>query len=235
MYALIELHDANYQGLADLTWGQNKIPYAELHGYKIFCRSDAADFVPNVGIGYQKIHYVKELLETHPEVEWFWWTGTDTMITNFGTRIQDRIDTQYHFIVAVDINGINADSFLVRNTPEGRGYIQHLLDIEEECSKHWDAEQRAMSVALGIPPTAEPWTEDTEICDQYKDVVKLVPQRYMNSFNYKLYGNTYPDHNNDRFGWDGNWQLGDWLIHWPAVQLEYRMQLFNFYKEYIIK
>jgi len=235
MYALVELHDANYQELANLTWEQNKVPYAELHGYKTFCRSDAADFVLNVGIGYQKIHYVKELLETHPEVEWFWWTGTDTMITNFGTRIQDRIDTQYHFIVAVDINGINADSFLVRNTPEGRGYIHHLLDIEEECSKHWDGEQRAMSVALGIPPTAEPWTEDTEICDQYKDIVKLVPQRYMNSYNYKLYGDHYSDHNNDRFGWDGNWQLGDWLIHWPAISVEMRIQLYNFYKEYIIE
>jgi hypothetical protein len=233
MYALVGLHDANYQPLADLTWTQNKLEYAELHGYKTFCRTD--NFIPNVGIGYQKIYFIKELLETHPDIEWFWWTGTDAMITNFGTRIQDRIDTQYHFIVAVDINGINADSFLVRNTPEGRGYMQNLLDLEEECSKHWDVEQRAMSLALGIPPTAQPWTEDTEIDEKYVDVVKLVPQRYMNSFNYKLYGNAYPDHNNDRFGWDGNWQLGDWLIHWPATSLEQRIQLFNFYKEYIIK
>jgi hypothetical protein len=29
--------------------------------------------------------------------------------------------------------------------------------------------------------------------------------------------------------------LGDWLIHWPACDVNYRIQLYNFYKEYIIK
>ena len=106
MYALVELHDANYQPLADRTWIKNKLIYAELHGYKTFCRTD--NFIPDVGIGYQKIYYIKELLETNPDVEWFWWTGTDTMITNFGTRIEDRIDNRYHFITTVDVNGINA-------------------------------------------------------------------------------------------------------------------------------
>jgi hypothetical protein len=233
MYALVELHDDKYQELADKTWHDNKLLYAEMHGYKTFCRTD--NFVPNAGIGYQKIHFIKELLATNPDVEWFWWTGTDTMITNFATRIQDRILGDYHFIVSVDVNGINADSFLVRNTPEGRAYIDHLLELEEECSKHWDAEQRAMAVSLGLPITAQTrFWDGIEICKRWRDHVKLMPQRYMNSFNYQLYGNTYTDHR-DSLGWDGNWQLGDWLIHWPAIPLNYRLELANFYKEHIIK
>jgi hypothetical protein len=233
MYALVELHDANYQPLADLTWVENKLEYAKIHGYKAFCRMD--NFVPNVGIGYQKIYYIKELLENNPEIEWFWWTGTDTMITNFGTRIEDRIDTRYHFIVAVDKNGINADSFLIRNTPEGQKLFNEVLSLEEASSKFWDVEQRAISNLFGFPGTGEAgWPEgnDLKVTNEYKDIVKLVPQRYMNAFNYQLYH--YTDHR-DKLGWDGNWQIGDWLIHWPATSLEYRSQLYDFYKEYIIK
>ena len=60
-----------------------------------------------------------------------------------------------------------------------------------------------------------------------------MPQRYMNSFNYML----YPQYTvtRDKLDFDGNWQLGDWLIHWPATPLDYRIQLANYYKEYIIK
>lgn len=235
MYALVELHDANYQPLADCTWEDNKKSYAQLHGYKTFCKTD--NFVPDVGLGYQKIHYVKELLATNPDVEWFWWTGTDTMITNFATRIEDRVLSAYHFIVCADVNGINADSFLVRNSPEGRAYIDHLLALEAECSKHWDVEQRAIATTLGWPATGEkgwPVPADLKVCDQYKDIVKVMPQRYMNSFNYQLYGGMYPDPK-DKLGFDGNWQLGDWLIHWPAVDVNYRIELYKFYKEYIIK
>jgi hypothetical protein len=65
-----------------------------------------------------------------------------------------------------------------------------------------------------------------------KDIVKIMPQRYMNSYNYQLYN--YTDHR-DPAGWNGNWQVGDWLVHWPATTLEYRLQLAEFYKQYIIK
>lgn len=233
MYALITLHDKNYQSLADLTWHNNKLVYAEKHGYAAHAMTD------NVGnpneVGYQKIHFAKKILEEHPEYEWIWWTGTDTMITNMFTRIEDRINNNYHFIVSVDVNGINADSFLVKNSPEGRGFIDDIISIQDKAIQNWDTEQWAMNHLLGFPGTGQPgWPfgDDLKITNHYKDIVKLMPQRYMNSFNYLLYH--YQDHR-DRLGWDGNWQLGDWLIHWPATSLEYRIQLANFYKEHVIK
>lgn len=233
MYALITLHDKNYQPLADLTWNENKVSYASMHGYAAHALTEGVDNLKE--IGYQKIHLAKQILEEHPEYEWIWWTGTDTMITNMGTRIEDRINNNYHFIVSVDVNGINADSFLVRNTPEGRGFIDDILSVKDQAMSRWDTEQWAISHLLGFPGTGEPgWPfgDDLKITNQYKDVVKIMPQRYMNSFNYLLYH--YQDHR-DRLGWDGNWQLGDWLIHWPATSLEYRIQLANFYKEHVIR
>lgn len=233
MYALVELHDSHYQPLADLTWIQNKVPYAELHGYKYFCKTE--NFHAGSVIGYQKMWFLKELMPAHPEIEWFWWTGTDTMITNFGTRIQDRIDNSKHLMICVDVNGINADSFLIRNTPEGRKFLDAVLDIEEECSKFWDGEQRAVATVLGLPVTCQyvnTAIDKFQITNEWRDAVKLLPQRYMNGFNYRLYH--YTD-NKDSLGWDGNWQLGDWLVHWPATTLEQRIQLYHLYKDHVIK
>lgn len=235
MYALISLHDEKYQPLGDLTWNDNKVVYAEKHGYATHLKTD--NFIGDIkAIGFEKIHFAKQILEEHPEYEWIWWTGTDTMITNFSTRIEDRINNAYHFIVCVDINGINADSFLVRNTPEGRGFLDDILAIQDQAMQNWDTEQWAMSNLLGFPGTSLPgwpYGKDLVITNKYKDVVKLMPQRYMNSFNYML----YPQYKvtRDKLDFDGNWQLGDWLIHWPATPLDYRIQLANFYKEYIIQ
>jgi hypothetical protein len=233
MYALVELHDDKYQPLADLTWHQNKVLYAEQHGYKHFCRTD--NFHEGSLIGYQKMWFLKDLMTEHPEIEWFWWTGTDTMIMNFSTRLEDRVNNAYHFMVCVDVNGINADSFLIRNTQEGRKFLDRILELEAECSQHWDGEQRAVAVALGFPVTGEivgVAADRFEIKNEWKGLVKILPQRYMNGFNYQLYH--YKDHR-DSLGYDGNWNFGDWLIHWPATSLEYRQQLYHFYKDHIIK
>ena len=235
MYALISLHDEKYQPLGDLTWDQIKLVYAQQHGYAAHLKTD--NFIGDIkAIGFEKIHFAKQILEEHPEYEWIWWTGTDTMITNFSTRIEDRINNAYHFIVCVDINGINADSFLVRNTPEGRGFLDDVLTIQDQAMQHWDTEQWAMANLLGFPGTSLPgwpYGDGLQITNKYKDIVKLMPQRYMNSFNYML----YPQYTvtRDKLDFDGNWQLGDWLIHWPATPLDYRIQLANYYKEYIIK
>lgn len=232
MYALINLHDNNYQPLADLTWHKNKVLYAEQHGYAHHVTTKV--FSEHSSIGYQKVYFAREILEQHPEYEWIWWTGTDTLITNFAVRIEDRIDNNYHFIISVDVNGINADSLLIRNSPEGKKFLDDVLAIEQECSKHWDHEQRAMARTMGVPVPPEPWAMHpvAPIAGHMQSIVKIVPQRFMNSFNYQLYH--YTDHR-DKLGIDGNWNKGDWLIHWPATSLDQRLQLASFYMQHIVK
>ena len=238
MYALITHHDPGYQRLADLTWHENKTTYAKKHGYHMHARTD--NFVtqqPNgLMTGFEKIHFAKHVLAEHPEYKWIWWTGTDTMITNFSTRIEERVYDSYHFIICVDINGINADSFLVRNTPEGRGFLDDILEQEQSGLKFWDSEQRVIANLLGFPGTSDPgwpYGEELAVNDRYKNIAKVMPQRYMNSFNYAL----YPQYKEtrDKLDFDGNWELGDWLIHWPATPLDYRIQLATHYNDYIIK
>ena len=236
-YALITHHDSGYKPLADQTWDTNKVLYAQKHGYDHYARTGNWSSKQANGLmtGFEKIYIAKQTLEDHPEYEWIWWTGTDSLITNFSTRLEERCNNAYHFIVCVDHNGINADSFLVRNTLEGRGFLDSILAVEDVYMKFWDTEQRAIANLLGFPGTHEPWpTPDNIIVnDKYRNIVKLYPQRYMNSYDYRLYGNAYP-HSRDKFDFDGNWRLGDWLVHWPGITLSERLALINTYKQDII-
>jgi hypothetical protein len=63
--------------------------------------------------------------------------------------------------------------------------------------------------------------------EEHKDVVKLMPQRYMNSYEYRLYAVAPWNYTGttDKQGTEGQWQPGDWLVHWPGTQLGQRMEL----------
>lgn len=235
MYAMISHNDAGYAALAQLTWHQNKVDYAAIHGYAVWNKTE--DWITSNGRGamggFEKIYMTQSILEEYPEVEWVWWTGTDSMITNFSVKIEDRVDNNYHVILNVDANGINADSFLVRNTEQGRAFIQDALNQESVCSQYWDTEQRAFCYVLGFPATGEhgwPTGDKLVVPEKYRDVVKIVPQRHMNSYNYSIYHCTHID----KSGNDGNWQPGDWLIHWPGCSQEARMLLHDKYVTQIV-
>lgn len=228
MYALFTMHDEKYEPLAQYTWDQNKVIYAKKHGYAYHKKPFTTPF--------EKIRYTKELMLEHPEYHWLWWTGCDSMITNMEVRIEDRIMNQYHFIVTTDVNGLNSDSFLIRNTLEGMSLIDDFLAQEQEAMQYWDTDQRGMTMALGLPYTASPeWgvPGQIELKSQYKDIVKIVAQKYMNSYNYSFFPQ-YVDQR-DKTGVNGNWSFGDWLIHWPAFSIEQRIQCFLKYQSLVVR
>lgn len=238
MYALVTHHDEKYLPLANLTWEQNKVAYAEKHGYSTYARTEdfatATSTVPMTG--FERIYILKDVFEYYPECEWAWWTGTDSIITNFNIKIEDKIDNNYHFIVSSDINGINDDSLLVRNSPEGRAILDKLLSMQEEYLQYWDTSQAALSNIMGFPRTGDktwPTGKNLVVNEEYRNIIKLMPQRYMNGFNYFFY-REYLVHN-DKFGENGNWQTGDWLFHWPALPNDFRIQLYHNYNQYIVK
>jgi hypothetical protein len=246
MYAIVSHHDKKYKPLGDVTWDKNKLVYAKRHGYAAHCRTEnfvTSNVNPMAGqhgsmTGFEKIYYIKEILESHPEYKWVWWTGTDSMITNMNVRIEDRISNNYHFMIATDVNGINADSWLIRNSPEGHEFLNDILSLESECVKFWDMEQRAIALTLGLPITGEAaWINHKKgnltICDKWRDKVKIVPQKYLNAYIYQLYGSQYPDPR-DRLAVNGNWSYGDWLVHWPGSSFEVRLDLAKQFENVIV-
>lgn len=211
--ALVSLHNAPYQPLGTLTWDQNKIPYADLHEYAYCCKTDGFYGVP---VGFEKIYLLRDLMTIHPQIEWFWWTGCDTLITNFTTKVEDRIDSAYHFIIASDCNGINADSFLIRNSSEGHAFIDHIIaEMPRYINDNWFEQQCII---------------DSQ--EKFKDIMKIVPQRDINAYDYGLYPGCQPV---DKLGTDGQWKPGDFLIHWPGTDLGRRLHLAQHYTTLITK
>lgn len=218
MFTIVCLYNQGYQPLIDKTWHKNKVEYCQRHGYKADLRLEAW---PNDHAGQVlKVDILEDTLKAMPEDSWTWWTGADLMITNFTIRLEDIIDENYHFIVASDFNGINADSFLLRNSPKGREYLKMIRDTIPSYKDNWEGEQGIM--------------KDTY--EKYKhDTVKLVPQKTMNSYNYALYRGRYPEPLIDKLGTVGDWSIGDFVIHWPATGLDFRLQAFDYYSQFILR
>jgi hypothetical protein len=202
-YAIASINTDNYQDLADLT-DAPKREYCERYGYKFFVLKEAK-YSPVMG--FNKIHFSLEILNENPDVEWLLFSECDATITNLTIPMSDKINNDYHVILPVDVNNINAGNFLVRNSPEGRAYLQMIIDSEELYATHEWAEQQAM----------------IETIQDYSDTVLLVYQRYMNSYQPEAYD--YADVSKDLFGNSGTWEQGDWIVHWPGLHKPIRMHL----------
>lgn len=220
MIVLTTMHTPNIADLSQQTWEGNKVKYAEKHGYEYLAKTeDFYGFAP----GFEKIQFILDLFEENPDITWTWWTGTDSLIMNFNTKIEDKLTeaADAHIIMSGDFNfKINCDSMLIKNSPEARAWMQMIMDKMPDYHNHQYKEQQIM----------------LETFDEYSNIIKLMPQNFMNSYEYGCYTvapwnyKLLTDVNGDR----GQWETGDWLIHWPGTQHAERLELIKAYVEKII-
>jgi hypothetical protein len=215
----------SYQELADLT-NPNKEKYCERHGYDF--KPKFSDFnydkcaidpskppgLNNLLIGFEKIFHIIDLIE-EGKYEWIFWLGCDTLVTNHTIKLEDVVDNDYHFMVAYDCNEWNVDSFLIRASEEGLGYMKYIASKIEDYRTHTWQEQQAMIDAR----------------DKFKDITKVVPQEDINSFEYSLYPTPQHQLGRDLMGNNGRWTKGHFVVHWPGTSLNHRIQLANHYLE----
>ena len=213
MHAVASLHDANYSDLAALT-DQSKQEYCDRYGYQFHVLTEMKY---STITGFNKIHYALDLFKQHPEIEWLLFSECDAMITNFTVQIPDRIDNDYHFIVPVDRLNINSGNFLARNSEQGRAYLQMIIDKEAEYTTVEWAEQQVI----------------IDTIDEWLHVLKIVTQRYMNSYEPEIYD--YCDARFDILGNSGAWEPGDWIVHWPGTYKPTRLQRANIHLPLILK
>jgi hypothetical protein len=218
--ALATMHDKNYVELATETWDNNKVQYAEKHEYAYLAKTeDFYGFPP----GFEKIQFLIDTFDAYDNIDWIWWTGTDSLITNFNTRIEDKIAAcpDAHVIMSADFNfAINCDSMLIKNTAEARAWLQDIMDHMPDYANHQFKEQQYM----------------LDSADKYTDIMEIMPQSFMNSYEYKMYEVAPWNYKEkvDVHGERGQWESGDWLVHWPGTQPKERLQLVKEYKEKIV-
>jgi hypothetical protein len=209
MIGIVTLHNTNYKSLADVTYDGNKVPYAELHGYKTFAMTDGW----SDNIYFDSIRYLIEVLENNPDLQWVWWLDCDAMITNFTKKLEDIVDDDYHIIMSTDVNGINAGSFFVRNSPEGLQWLKMIMSYKPAYDiERWPLVEQAVMV---------------KEFDNYKHLFKIVSQKLINSYMYEHYPEVAHKNSMDTLGTSGQWEVGDFVLHIPARRNDMRIDIFN--------
>jgi hypothetical protein len=213
--ALVTIHSGEvYEKLAELTWHNNRAVYASKNGYDAIARTDNFG---GMNLGFAKIAMLLDVMHKN-EHEAVFWSGTDTIITNFNIKLPSLLYDGFHVTMATDFNGLQSDSILIRNTIEGRAWLKMILDNMPTYLNHPFLEQGVMM----------------ETYNQFKHIVKLVPQRYMNSYMYDHYKNKGAKNSNDALGFSGQWEQGDFLLHAPDQPMSIRIPLFNDKLSYVV-
>lgn len=219
--ALVTLNDETYEPLAKITFHGNKHQYCLRHGYQAVQKNSGWTF-PKKAIGFEKAKLLLELFEENPHLDWAHFSGCDTLITNFDKKIEDIVDDSYHMIVCFDGNGMNVDSFLLKNSRVGKGLMSWVLSMYERYKDHFWYEQQALIDFFFNAPLA-------------RDIIKALPQRVMNSYIYDLYPEWRERPQVDHTGNDGNWKPGDFILHLPGVSLDDRIKIMTEYSTKVIR
>lgn len=216
------IYTENIKELAIITVEYNKRKYCEKHGYDLNVKTK--DFACG-DFGFAKIHYVLSLLKGG-KYDWVYWCGSDTMITNYNIKLESLIDDNFDFIIANDVWNLNADSFLIKNSPRAIAFFERVYSLYD---LYIDSNGKPIDTGERLPDGGcKAWAEQDAIIDlkeEYKDIIKIVPQKVLNSYCYALYPTPWHQAGKDCLGNNGDWSDGDFLVHWPGVPDSVRINL----------
>ena len=240
MIVVVSAHDEKYEPLAEWTLYKNKLQYCLKHGYKLHYSNDCGAKasgkpviaklppVPDTHIpaGWGKIFVMIEAMEKYPDAEWILNTDCDVMITNFDIKVEDIIkkhsDNNTHILIPADCNGINCGNMIIRNSSIGRAFLDTIV-AGMPLYRHWYMFENQLIQDLFVGTHLE----ETGIVQNgtfWSRVGKVLPQRVMNSYDYKNLPRLKERTNfNDILGTDGQWQEGDFMIQWPSTDLKFRI------------
>jgi hypothetical protein len=131
----------------------------------------------------------------------------DVVITNPRIRLESLIDPRFDLIISEDENGLNAGNFLVRNSVATFTFFKRVWETSEfETPYPILQSQEAIAKTLRRYPLP---------------LVKIAPQRTFNSY-YRAR--------------EGNWEPGDFLIHFAGLggeRSDLRLRLMREYSDSI--
>lgn len=205
----------NYDGLGLYTIRLNKAEYCRRHGYQLEVihdiRAHYRDGASHAsGFSWSRLEHMADMIASG-RFDWVWCVGCDTLVTNMGLSMESLINgTDKHVLISGErVAPLQADSFLVRNSPEGLGWLRDILGTYPQYRHHVWVENQAM----------------IDRRDRHAPIIQIVPQYRLNAYDYRRFyhlGSQYRD-GTDCYGNRGQWQPGDFLIHWPAATLDERL------------
>lgn len=220
--ALLNIYTENIKQLAVITTEYNKRKYCEKNGYDLLVKTKDFSYKD---FGFEKIKFVLDTVKSN-KYDWILWVGSDTMITNYNIKVEHLIDEEKSFIIANDVWDFNSDVFLIKNHPRSIEYFEEILSLHD---KYIDENGKPRDLGVRLPDGgARCWAEQEAMIDlkeKYKDAIKIVPQKILNSYLYHLYPSPWHQKGLDCEGYDGRWSEGDFIVHWPGMNNELRLNL----------
>jgi hypothetical protein len=203
----------NYAALAAIT-GEERRAYVERwvrRGHNYVNHAMVGEYHGELPFGFQRIKLIRDLLDGADAPDAIFWMGCDTIILNHEKPIElflgQPYADRYDFFITADVHGINSDSFIIRNTPWARKWLDFILHKLGTAAAHCWAEQRVIQLY---------WQDE-----KFVSKIMLLPQGMINSYDYAL----YPP-------WDpattaGQVQKGDFLLHLPGLVEKQRIEIFT--------
>ncbi len=188
----------------------NKREYCERHGYEFQTHELGGQGINIEGqYGYRRMECVLEKLKNEAW-DWIWVVGIDVLITNLTVKLETIADEQFgliHSCDALDPCLACMDSFLVNI--KAIPLLEAVLSYRD--SPIGGLQEQSTTFALCQDP-------------QFAGIRKLLPQRVLNSYQYKAPNMIIYAHCGDRWksgidslGQSGEWQPGDFVLHAGAT------------------
>ncbi|RIA81909.1 Glycosyltransferase Family 34 protein [Glomus cerebriforme] len=130
---------------------RNKMSYAEKYGYEFVIKGikdrdrDAS---------WANIPALLETMEEYPNSDWLWWIDSNIFISNPSISLSSNILRDVKFpeyankemIIGYDCHGLNAASFLIRNSLWSRKFLETVYN--SKLFKDFEDEEIAMQVLI---------------------------------------------------------------------------------------
>lgn len=226
MKMLVYCPYSNLQELAELTM-PNKREYCETNGYGFETHELGGAGINIVGqYTFRRMGFVLDKLKNGEwdKWDWIWVCGLDVLITNMLIKLESIADGEFgliHSCDALDPCLACMDSYLVS---------RKAIPLLEAVMSHRD------NPIGGMLEQSTTYALVNE--ERFKGIRKLLPQRVMNSYQYKAENFTPYNHcgpgwpsGTDCLGHSGEWQPGDFCIHVGATNsVEFKL---GFIREFL--
>lgn len=207
--AIFSTWTSDWEPLAKLTVDINRKEYCDRHKIMNVCnRTEEKDFEK---ICISKFENILKFLKYTPRIKWAWSLDVDGMFTNMIASLLLNLSNANLF-VSEDNQGANFGSFLIRNNKTGISLLEDVIKNGIGKNDH-ELFERLSKISL----------------------VQLMPQRFSNSYDYKLYPDNILREHFKHLTKDGQWEKGDLFIHWPGRTLEQRIAHYHEYEKEIVR
>ena len=205
--------------LASIT-NPNKQAYCALYNYEYVTKADAFAFKQKEcgwhALAFERFYFFSSVLAT---CDVLLACGADVLITNPNIKLESFTDRK-PFLITKDAIGFQTDVMILRNHPRVFQLLNKLFDARTTHCKAPYLDQTALE----------------DFAAEYSDVIEILPQRAINSFDYANMVRWHGVNENyklgrDVFGNDGQWKSDDFIFHAAGYTFREKRKLLRKYAD----